>query len=91
MKLPLVCPAATVMLEGTLRLALLLESPTANPPAPAAVFKVTEQGVLPGVLMLEAVQLRLPSETVTGRVIEPATPLERTEVPAAVVPTILVS
>ena len=80
-----------VTLEGTVRLALLLASPTANPPEPAGAFNETVQEAVPGVLMLEPVQFRLPSETTTGREIEPATPLDGTEVPPAVVPTTLVS
>ena len=87
----LVCPAATVTLEGTVRLALLLESETANPLPEAAPVKATEQEVLPGVLMVELVQLRLPNVIVTGSDIVPEPPLEGIEVPPAVVATTLVS
>ena len=91
MKLLEVCPAATVTLEGTVRLALLLESATVNPPTGAAPVKPTEQEVLPGVLMLALVQLRLLKASVTGREIAPEPPLEEIDVPAAVVATTLVS
>ena len=91
-KLLLVCPDATVTLDGTVRLGLLLESETANPLAEAAPVKVTEQEVLPGVLMVELVQFRLLSAVVApGREIDPVPPLELIEVPPAVVATILVS
>ena len=87
----LVCPEATVTLEGTVRLALLLESDTANPLPLAAPVKATEQEVLPGVLMVELVQLRLLKASVTGREIVPEPPLEGIDVPPAVVATMLVS
>jgi hypothetical protein len=90
-KLLEVCPAATVTFEGTVRLALLLESETANPVPEAVPVNATEQDVLPGVLMLELVQLRLLRDTATGREIAPETPLEGMEVPPAVVAITLVS
>jgi hypothetical protein len=90
-KVLLVCPDATVTLEGTVRLVLLLESDTTNPLPEAAPLKVTEQEVLPGVLMLELVQLRLLKAVVTGREIVPEAPLEVIDVPPAVVATTLVS
>jgi len=90
-KLLLLCPEATVTLEGTVRLALLLESDTANPLPEAAPVNATEQEVLPGVLMLELVQLRLLKEIVTGREIVPEPPVGGIEVPPAVVATTLVS
>jgi hypothetical protein len=91
-KVLLVCPEATVTLEGTVRLVLLLESDTANPPVGAAPVNDTEQEVLPGVLMVELVQLKLPKEiVVTGREIVPEPPLEGMEVAPAVVATTLVS
>ncbi len=43
-----VWPAATVMLVGTDRFALLLESDTWKPPGGAAALKVTVQEALPG-------------------------------------------
>jgi hypothetical protein len=90
-KVLLVCPDATVTLEGTVRLALLLESDTTNPLPEAAPIKATEQEVLPVVLMVELVQLRLLKATITGREIVPVPPLEVIEVPPAVVATTLVS
>jgi hypothetical protein len=90
-KVLLVCPEATVTLEGTVRLALLLESDTVNPPLVAAALNPTVQEVLPGVLMVELVQLRLLRAVVTGREIDPDPPLEDMEVPPAVVATTLVS
>ncbi len=91
MKVLLVCPEATVTLEGTVRLALLLESDTANPLPLAVPLRVTVHVVLPGVLMVELVQLRLLRAVVTGREIDPDPPLEDIEVPPAVVATTLVS
>ncbi len=90
-KLLELCPAATVTLEGTVRLVLLLESDTANPLPEAVPVNATEQEVLPGVLMVELVQLRLLKATGTGREIAPETPLEGMDVPPAVVATRLVS
>ena len=89
--MPIVCPAPTVTLAGTVRLALLLESDTANPPPGAAPVNETEQGVLPGVLMLELVQFRLLRETGMGREITPDPPLAGMEDPPAVEATTLVS
>ena len=92
MKLLEVWPTATVTLEGTVRLVLLLESDTANPPAGAAPVNDTEQEVLPGVLIVEPVQLKLPKAiVVTGREIAPERPLEGMAVAPAVVATTLVS
>jgi hypothetical protein len=90
-KVLLVCPEATVTLEGTVRLVLLLESDTANPLPVAAPVNPTEQEVLPGVLIVELVQLRLLKATTTGREIAPEPPLEGIVVPPAVVATTLVS
>ena len=91
MKLLEVCPEATVTLEGTVRLALLLESDTVNPLPEAAPVNATEHDVLPGVLIVELVQLRLLKAIVTGREIAPEPPLEVMELPPAVVATTLVS
>lgn len=86
MKLLAVCPAATVTIEGTLRLALLLESATAKPPTAAAPVSETVQEVLPGVLMVELVQLTLLSVgNDTGREMAPVFPVAGIEVPPAVV------
>ena len=79
------------MFAGTVRLALLLESDTANPLPDAAPVNATEQEVLPGVLMVELVQLRLLKPNVKGREIDPEPPVEGIEVPLAVVVTTLVS
>ena len=91
MKVLLLCPLATVTLEGTVRLALLLESDTTNPPLAAAPVNPTVHDVLPGVLIVELVQLRLLKARVTGREIVPEAPLEGMDVPPAVVATTLVS
>ena len=91
MNVLLVCPEATVTLEGTVRLGLLLESETANPLPNAAPLNATEQEVLPGVLMVEPVQLRLLKLIAAGREIVPEPPLEGMEVPPAVVATTPVS
>jgi hypothetical protein len=90
-KVLLVCPEAMVTLEGTVRLVLLLESDTANPLPVAAPVNATVQEVLPGVLMVELVQLRLLKVVVTGREIDPEPPLEGIDVPTAVVATTPVS
>ena len=90
-KVLVVCPDATVTLEGTVRLALLLERATANPLPEAAPLRVTVQEVFPGVLMVELVQLRLLKAGTTGREIAPVLPLEVIEVPPAVVATTVVS
>ena len=90
-KVLLVCPEATVTLEGTVRLALLLESDTVSPPAGAAPVNAIEQDVLPGVLIVELVQLRLPRAIATGSEIAPEPPLEGMEVPLADEATTLVS
>jgi hypothetical protein len=57
-KAALSAPEATVTLTGTVRLALLLESATANPPLRAAEVSDTEQERLPGVWMDAAAQFR---------------------------------
>ena len=85
------CPEATVTLAGTVRLALLLESDTANPLPVAVPPRVTVQVVLPGVLMVELVQLRSLKPVVTGREIDPEPPLDGMEVEPAVVAITLVS
>ena len=54
-----VAPAGTVTLPGTVVLALLLESVTANPPAGAAAFSVTVQEEDPGVFTVPGEQLKL--------------------------------
>ena len=91
MKVLLARPEATVTLEGTVRLALLLESDTANPLPVAAPVNPTEQEVLPGVLIVKLVQLRLPRVTVEGREIAPEPPLEGMVVAPAVMAITFVS
>ena len=87
-----VCPAATVTLEGTVRLVLLLESETGTPPTGAVPFKETVQELVPGVLMVNGLQLKVPREMDdTGRVMLPGVPLEGMEVPPAVAATTPVS
>ena len=83
-KLLEVCPAATVTLDGTVRLVLLLESETVNPPEGAVPVNETVQGVFPGVLIVKLVQFSVLRETDTGSVIVPEPPLAGMEVPAAV-------
>jgi hypothetical protein len=85
------CPEATVTLEGTVRLALLLESATANPLPDADPVSARVQEVLPGVLMLDPVQLRVLKASATGREIAPEPPLAGMEDPVALVTTTLVS
>jgi hypothetical protein len=74
-KVLLVCPATTVTLEGTVRLALLLESATASPPIGAVPLNETVQELVPGVLIVALAQFKLLKETDTGREIEPEPPL----------------
>ncbi len=83
MKVLEVCPAATVTLEGTVRLALLLESETAKPPEGAVPFKETVQELVPGVLIVRGLQLKVLKATDTGRVMLPELPLAVMEVPLA--------
>ena len=78
-----ICPEVTVTFDGTVRLALLLESGTAIPPDGAAALSVTVHGVLPGVLIVRLEQFTaLTAGGVTsGTEIEPDTPLAGMEVP----------
>jgi hypothetical protein len=86
-----VCPAATVTLEGKVRLVLLLESETGNPPAGAVPFRDTVQELVPGALMVKGLQFKVLKATDTGTVMLPGLPLEGMEVPPAVDATTLVS
>jgi len=90
-KLLEVWPAATVTLEGTVRLVLLLESETGNPLAGAVPFKETVQELVPGLLMVKGLQFKVLKATDTGRVMLPEVPLAGIEVPLAVEATTLVS
>ena len=81
MKLLEVWPAATVTLEGTVRLVLLLESEIGNPPAEAVPFKETVQVLVPGVLMVNGLQFKALKARDTGKVMLPEVPLEGMEVP----------
>jgi hypothetical protein len=82
-KLLEVCPAATVALEGSVRLALLLESETGNPPEGAVPFNETVQELVPGVLIVRGLQFKVLRATDTGRVMVPELPLDGMEVPPA--------
>ncbi len=84
MKLAEVCPEATVTLEGTVRLALLLESGAGNPVEGAAEFRVTEQGVLPGVAIVRLEQVTELNTTAGGMETEPDTPLAEIAEPVRV-------
>ncbi len=85
MKLPVVCPEATVAIDGTVRFALLLERAIANPPEGALPDNDTVHEVLPGVLIVELVQLRvLKVITGAGRDTAPEPPLAEINTPPAV-------
>ena len=92
MKLALVCPAATVTPPGTLTLALLLASETANPPAGADSDRETLQDVLVGVLSVVSAQLSpLKEGAGLGSEITPDPPVAGIDVPSGVEATTLVS
>ena len=61
---PVVAPAATVTLAGTVRPALLLDRATTAPPVGAAPLKVMVQALVPGPVRLDGEHVRL--LTVTG-------------------------
>ena len=91
-KLLEVWPAATVTLEGTVRLVLLLDSEIAKPPVGAAPLKETVQELVPGVLMVKGLQFKaLKATEETGRLILPEVPLDGMGVPPAVEATTLAS
>ena len=56
-KLPVVAPAVTVMLAGTVALALLLDNATASPPLGAAPLSVTVHAEVPGAFTLVGLQV----------------------------------
>jgi hypothetical protein len=64
-KAPLVCPEATATLPGTVILALLLESVSADPPEGAALDSVTVQFDVPGAFTVAGEQLKLEGCAVT--------------------------
>ena len=66
-KPPLICPAITITLAGTVMLALSLERATVEPPAGAALVNVTVQVEVPGAFTVAGEQLRLPGWTVAVR------------------------
>ena len=86
-----VWPAATVTLEGTVRLVLLLDSEMGNPPEGAAPLRDTVQELEPGVFRLKGLQFKALKVTDTGSVMLPEVPLDGMEVPPAVDATTLVS
>jgi hypothetical protein len=85
LKVAVVDPAATVTEAGTVSRALLLASVTAEPPAGAAVFKVTVQ--LAAVLVFRLTGLHVTDEMV-GTVMIPLVPADPViTVPVASTPT----
>jgi hypothetical protein len=58
-KVALDCPAVTNTLEGTVTVALLLDSDTMVPPVGAAPLMFTVQLAVPGPVTVPGVQLRL--------------------------------
>jgi len=66
-KPPLVAPAATVTLAGTVTLVLLLDNARVTPPVGAGADNVTVQLEVPGAVTLPGEQLKLPGTTVTLR------------------------
>jgi hypothetical protein len=64
-KVPLVAPAVTVRLAGTVTLALLLDSATLAPPLGAVALSVTVQVDVPRETTLAGLQFRLPTGTIT--------------------------
>ena len=66
-KLPVVCPEAIAVVEGTVRLALLLERAIANPSEGAPPDNVTMQLDVPGVFTVAGEQVKLLSWTAAAR------------------------
>jgi len=81
LKLAVVCPAVTVTLGGTVRLTLLLESATRNPPACAAPVRETVHAVLEGVIRTLVVQVTPLITADCDTEIAPATPVAGIELP----------
>jgi hypothetical protein len=86
-KLSEVCPAAKVTLEGTVRLALLLESATSAPPPTAAEVKETVHSVLPGVFIAAGVHPIPLSVGCRDKETDPVPTAVGIELPAALVAT----
>ena len=79
-----VCPAATITLEGTVTVALLLDSETVVPPAGAVPLSVTVQLAVPGPVTVPGVQLsELTARGELGSVMVPPDPFVGIEFPAA--------
>jgi hypothetical protein len=70
----LLCPVPTVTVDGTVKLALLLDKETLAPPASAAPLNVTLHAAVPGAVTFEGVQERPVNLGATGCVI-PIAPL----------------
>jgi len=87
LKLAVVCPAVTVTLGGTVRLTLLLESTTRNPPACAAAVRETVHDVLAGVIRTLVVQVTPAITADCDTEIAPATPLAGIELPVGLAAT----
>src|SRR4029077_17704660 len=66
-KTPVVCPAAIAVVEGTVRLALLLDRAIANPSEGAPPDNVTVQFEVPGAFTVAGEQLKLLSWTAATR------------------------
>lgn len=82
MKLALASPTPTTTLAGTVRLALLLDRGTVNPPVGAAAVKETVHEVVVGVVRVVLVQLIPLNATGVGMVIVPLPPVAGIVVPA---------
>lgn len=84
-KLAEVCPPGTVTTDGTVKLPLLLDSPTPNPPARAVPLRETVHWVLPGAGIVARVQVSAVSDTAgAGSAIVPEPPIAGIELPADV-------
>jgi len=64
-KFAVICPTATVTLDGTVRFVLLDASGTGSPPAEAADVNVTVHVEFPGVLMVAGLHVTPPMEDTT--------------------------
>ena len=66
-KLPLICPEATVTLDGTVMLTLSLARARVKPAPEATLVKVTVQVEVPGAFTVAGEQLKLPGWAATVR------------------------